>query len=242
VELIFSERTDSYCQGFKMERKVKMLLLLTWTLFWKLYWLVFFGMVSVPAISCLSDHIKRSPIFKRAPEKEPEQFQAQPNEKQYDDYEADLVILPHLRIWEPETPPIIRTEIKTPESKVKEENIDFPEENVVASFQDQAKVKKDPPGQPAVVRVEPVLWRQEKQKPRYFRKGPHQIAGELADCINEVERNTSTEWEVAKTLRRFIRQHPRLRRLPYAEALQELVWIEDDSVGPAYASEMEMEW
>ena len=194
-----------------------MLVMITWMLFWKLYGLAVACLIAIPIIGNQRTRIKGYLAAQQSPK--------QPREKDRDhsllpneiEEEATYTIPPHLKIWEPETPPVIikvvaNTQPRSARNKSKAKT----------EVHETSTSKKHP------VKAKSNLREKPSQQNKVFRMGIRRIAGEMATCLNGVAENTTTEKELYKAMRLVMRQHPGLRSLPYEEALQVLLWTEDD--------------
>ena len=194
----------------------KMLLMMTWMLFWKLYGLVVVCLMAIPIIGSLRSGSERYPPLQQS-RKEPEKMESDqstlPNEV---GVEANYIIPLQLRIWGPENPPVVKARANT------QAHPNCHKDKVLMKIQETGKKKKR-----SEQNRSDVLERPNRQI-KISRRGLREIAVELAACLNGVAENTTTERELYKAMRLVMRQHPSLRSLHYDEALQALLWTEDD--------------
>jgi len=191
-----------------------MLLIITWILFWKLYVLAVICLIVIPVARDLRNRVERYPAAQPSAEQPGDQVREHSNSRS--EICTDYIVPPHLKIWEPETPPVIKAKVNAQ---------DHPNRN-----KDNGKVKvhETCPSKKQIVQVKSNIRERPSEKNKVFRRGLRRIAAELAACLNGVAENTTTERELYKAVRLVIRQHPGLQNLPYGDALQALMWMEGD--------------
>ncbi len=86
-----------------------MLLIITWILFWKLYVLVLICLIVISVAGEVRNSVKRYPAAQENAE-QPED-QVREHLKSRSELGADYIVPPHLKIWEPETPPVIKAKV-----------------------------------------------------------------------------------------------------------------------------------
>jgi hypothetical protein len=194
-----------------------MLLMITWMLFWKLYGLAVVCLIAIPITDGLRNSVERYPAVQQSSEKLQEKDRdhlSLPSELRDN---ANYIVPLQLKIWEPETPPVIIKAVVNAQVR-----------STCNKGKGNRKVRKTGRSKKRSVQVKSNVHQKSNQQNKVFRRGLRRIAGELAACLNGVAENTTTETELYKAMRLVIRQHPRLRSLPYREALQALLWMEND--------------
>jgi hypothetical protein len=193
-----------------------MLIMMTWMLFWKLYGLAVGCLIAI-LIGChLCRNVERHPGVRDSSEGRLEQASGESPSGSHMKVEVDDIVIRHLKIWEPEAPPIIKAAVNTRGRSTHNNGKGKATVHTPGVTKDQSvQVKSN-------VREKP------GQQNKVFRNRLRQIAAELAACLNEVAENTATERELDKAMRLVIRQHPVLQRLSYEDALQTLLWTENE--------------
>jgi hypothetical protein len=233
-----------------------MLLLVTWTLFWRAYGLVVVCLISIPIRRSIRDNQEWA-VSRAAPVETSSALEKEPSPRFTGGarVEEQCAFPPFLRIWEAESPPIIKAGTNWSSVKKRDARDGFQEKEQEASAKDLDRltrkgkaagpIRKRRKCTKAKVRRKkrPAISAAYKEKinnqSRLFRKGLRQAAKDMAVCINEVADHTTTVRELRQTLRLVIRQHPGLKDLPYPQAVQELLWLDNRAAPLAMVGEKE---
>jgi hypothetical protein len=221
-----------------------MLLLVTWTLFWKAYGLVVICLISNPIRRTIRDN-REWAVLRAAPVKISSALEKESSQRPAGGERVDeqCAVPPITPVREPERIPAIKAAPNWSSGKVKDlrEGVQQKEQEVSTKDLDRftrkgkvaspvrkrrklTKAKARCKKRPAISAAY-----QEKvnNQHRLFRKGLRQAAKDMVACINEVADHTTTVRELRQTLGLVIRQHPGLKDLPYSQAVQELLWLDN---------------